>query len=81
MLDVIFTFFLGGIKFLATFQGEGGEGGASGGAKAAKEPPVEAARKSNRAGKGRNPRLEREDEEVEIPKKVKRGQFLCRLHF
>ena len=28
-----------------------------------------AARKSNRAGKGRNPRLEREDEEVEIPKK------------
>ena len=34
-----------------------------------KETPVEAARKSNRAGKGRNPRLEREDEEVEIPKK------------
>merc|ERR1711879_823569 len=30
----------------------------------------EAARKSNRAGKGRNPRLEREDEEVEMPKKL-----------
>jgi len=31
----------------------------------------EQARKSNRAGKGRNPRLEREDEEVDIPKKNK----------
>ncbi len=36
-----------------------------------KETAVDAAsRKSSRPGKGRNPRLEREDEEVEIPKKV-----------
>jgi len=34
------------------------------------ETEKEAARKSNRAGKGRNPRLEREDEEVEMPKKL-----------
>jgi len=35
------------------------------------EKEKEQARKSNRAGKGRNPRLEREDEEVDIPKKNK----------
>ncbi|XP_023338617.1 nucleolar and coiled-body phosphoprotein 1 isoform X2 [Eurytemora carolleeae] len=35
-----------------------------------KEKKEEAARKSARPGKGRNPRLEREDEEVEIPKKL-----------
>jgi hypothetical protein len=29
-----------------------------------------ASRKSSRPGKGRNPRLERDDEEVDIPKKV-----------
>jgi hypothetical protein len=29
-----------------------------------------ASRKSSRPGKGRNPRLEREDEQIEIPKKV-----------
>jgi len=47
-------------------EGEGGQGSA----KTKETPAVEAARKSNRAGKGRNPRLEREDEEVEIPKKL-----------
>ena len=39
-----------------------------------KEKKEEAARKSARPGKGRNPRLEREDEEVEIPKKEKNYQ-------
>ena len=35
---------------------------------------AEASRKSSRPGKGRNPRLEREDEEVDIPKKVSLSQ-------
>jgi len=38
--------------------------------KKAAAPAPEASRISKRAGKGRNPRLEREDEEVEIPKKL-----------
>jgi hypothetical protein len=34
-----------------------------------------ASRKSSRPGKGRNPRLEREDEQIEIPKKVSHKLF------
>ncbi len=39
-----------------------------------------ASRKSSRPGKGRNPRLEREDEQIEIPKKVshkRQGRAVC----